>query len=138
MGQWIGKGKWVFSAEEKESFRRRKQAELQAKIDEDRKNYLTQTNLKSFLTPKQVEEHFKIPDKSIRLKNGGWMNQYKYQKVLSKLRKLKLQVKIKSGFDNIRIEEVKEAVKQHNALMMVNKLSKKLPPKGTTDKPKKI
>lgn len=139
MGQWIGKGKFVFSSQEKAEFARKKREEFQAQIDEDRKKYLTQSNLKSFLTTKQFEEHFKSSDKSIRLKHGGWMHQYEYKKVLSKVKRLKLHIeKIKKGFEDIRIEEVKQAIREHNALMLVNKLDKKLPPKGITSKKLKI
>lgn len=137
MGQWIGKGKWVFSSEEKEEFRRRKQAEFQAQVDSDRQKYLTRGNLTSFLSVKDVEEHFKIPDRKIHMKMGGQMFQYDYKKVMQKIKKLKLTVKRKKKFEEIRIEEFKEFIRTFNVIELAKKLDKKLPPKGTPPEKKK-
>lgn len=138
MGQWIGKGKWVFSSEEKREFRLKKQQEFFAQVETDRKKYLTKANLKTFLTDKQIEEHFSKPDNKIHLSSGAWMHQYDYVKVLNKLKKKKIQVKLKKGFEDIRIEEVRITVKNLQSILLFEKLEKKLPPKGITEKPKKI
>lgn len=138
MGQFIGRGNWVFSYEEKQAFKREKEQQFWDKVAANRAKYLNLSNLRSFLTPKQIEEFFPTPDKTVNTRNGV-MKQYDYKKVLSILKRKKVIIKIKSGFEDIRIEEVKEALRQHNSLLMVNKLDKKLPPKGTPkEKPKKI
>lgn len=138
MGQWIGRGKWVFSSEEKKEYRLKKQKDFNAMVAVHKKRYLTKTHLKTFLTDKQIEEHFKQPDNSVRLSNGSWMYQYDYVKVLAKLKKKKLVVKLKKGFEDIPIDEVKIKVRNLQSILLFEKLEKKLPPKGVTEKPKKI
>ncbi len=134
---WIGKGNWVESYEEQKRKKQAKEKKFWDKVEEDRKKYLNHSNMKSFLTDKEIEEYFPVPDKTVKIKRG-LMKQYDYKKVLGVLRRRKIQIKLKSSFENIHIEEFKEALRTHNQSLLKKKLEKKLPEKNTNEKPKKI
>lgn len=134
---WIGKGKWVESYETIRKRKEKKEQDFWEKVKENRQKYLNHTDMKSFLTDKQIEEYFPVPDKTVKIKRGT-MKQYDYKKVLGTLRRRKIEVKLKTNFESIVIQEFKEALRVHNQSLFKEKLEKQLPVKNTKEKPKKI
>ena len=130
MGQFIGRGNWVWSYAEKQAYKQKKREEyfieLEAKRKADKKIYLTLTELKTFLNGKDIEEHFSKPSKEVKIKFGV-MKQFKIEKVMSIIRKKNLQINIKKAFEKIENEDVKREVRYLE-------LNQKLPAKQATTK----
>lgn len=113
MGTWIGRGKWVYSWEEKKAYAAKKKQEylysLNKKKEETKKVFFNQTQLKSFLSNKDIEEFFSNPDDHVRTK-FGFMKLFKINKVLSTIKKNGIKIKIKKSFEDIENEEAKQKI----------------------------
>lgn len=114
MGIWIGRGNWVWSYEEKQAYKEKKRqqslVDLEAKRKETKKLYLNLTELKSFLSSKDIEQYFSEPSKEVKIK-FGMMKLFKIEKILSVVKKNNLHIKTKKAFENIENEEVKREVR---------------------------
>ncbi|MCB4346812.1 hypothetical protein LA345_23270 [Burkholderia vietnamiensis] len=130
MGQWIGRGKWVYSSEEKAEYKRKKMQErnraFNLQVQETKANYLTLSQIRSFLNEKDINMHFSKPDKEISIKFGS-MKLYRINRVLRVARKNDLKVNIKKGFHEITNQIVIDAI---NIMALVqseqNKLKQRL------------
>ncbi|MBK4733696.1 hypothetical protein [Noviherbaspirillum pedocola] len=129
MGDWMGRGKWVYSWEEKRAYAEKKKQEylysLNKQKEEKKKNFFTLTQLRSFLSSKDVEEFFPSPDETVRTKFGS-ANLFKIRKVLSLIKKNRLAIQIKKPFYCIENEEAKEKVLHLQKEMAYLELNKKL------------
>lgn len=131
MGFYVGKGDWVFSNEEKEAYRQKKQIAFWSMVDQQRSENFNLTQLRSFLSNKDIETYFKKADKEIRLKKGNTMRLFNIERVLKVVVKNKLKIVSKKTFDSIENEELRKRI-------LNIKLSQTLPEKGTKEKKSKI
>lgn len=131
MGFYVGKGDWVFSNEEKEAYRQKKQIQFWSMVDQQRNENFNLTQLRSFLSNKDIETYFKKADKEIRLKKGNTMRLFNIERVIKVIVKHKLKIVSKKTFDSIENEELRKRI-------LNIKLSQTLPEKGTKEKKNKI
>ncbi|HEC2562627.1 TPA: hypothetical protein R2K44_002391 [Raoultella ornithinolytica] len=131
MGTFIGRGNWVFSNEEKEAFRQKKQIQFWNMVDQQRQENFNLTQLRSFLSNKDIEKYFKKADKEIRLKSGNYMRLFNIERVIKVIVSKNLQIINKKSFDGIENEELRKRI-------LHIKLSQTLSEKGTKEKKPKI
>ncbi|WP_175849334.1 hypothetical protein [Burkholderia cepacia] len=114
MGQFVGNGNWAFSYEEKRAYKNKKRekylADLEVKKEITKANYISLTQLKSFLSNNDVMQYFPKPDKEISIMFGT-MKLFEFKKVVKTIKSNKLQIKIKKAFEDIENDEFKQTIR---------------------------